>query len=168
MKILYQLKKISKEELENIFHVCDEVVKVSKDSLVVKSNKNRINELLTADEEVIDCLLENDFDEGIYPELLYRQYLSLGISFISKIEDDRIVHMAIESEALDSIASTYTIQLVNSILLFNIYCPIGGWDLTDYDSIYEVFPKEVEYLIENRYFEVKDYDEDSFYSLITE
>lgn len=97
------------------------------DSEVLSKNKERINELLCQDEDVIQALIDQDYDDGIEPVFAYHEILSYGIEFVTKIKDGNVVREVIESKALDEAASNYYIRVNNGILVFYPCCMLGGY-----------------------------------------
>ena len=127
------------------------------DSEVLSKNKARINELLCQDENVIQALIDQDYDDGIEPVFAYHEILSYGIEFVTKIKDGNVVREVIESKALDEAVSNYYIRVNNGILVFYPCCMLGGYSYVDYDDIKS---KEIDDFIAKNNLEIIEIDSD--------
>ena len=167
IKLLKKTKKqITKSELKRIFNANDGIINLDLNSSVVKENKLYINECLLNDERIIDDALEGDCEEGIV--LARREYLSFGISYITKVENGKlVVEASKESKSLDLLSSSYTIQIVNGFFTLGIYHPLFGKDVFEFEVLQQLFPNQVGYLLENGFFIIEEYEEDDLDDLLS-
>ena len=177
MKILKRTtKQFHKEDVESLFGFKDfnendnvlAEIQIPFESKIAQANVEYINKNMSQDDETIDYLIENnqeDLDE--FPVIMYREYLSLGIEYYTKVKDGKICREAVYNDALKEVTTKYDVAIGpvdmesddEQIALCQWY-PAAALDIWDYESINEVAPNIFKTLLDNGYVEIVDIEDE--------
>ena len=169
-------KKLNSEDIKNLFgpnKLNDKTalmeINIPFESELAVKSVNKINETLSNDDEIINYLIESNFDELdeiVWPS--YKEYLDYGIEYITKLIDGKIQREAIVNEKLKDVSTKYTVA-INDILfgdasgeqiILSPWYPLGAFAVFDYETINTYAPDVVNKLIDNGYVTIEEIEVD--------
>lgn len=172
MKILRIFKNLTNDDCTNLgmekkggrlMHV-----EIPFDSEFAKENIEYIHSNLLSDEEIIQCLLNNDldaFDDGEEPVLTYLDLLNLGISFITSVKDGKISKEVIVNDALKEAVTDYylvidCLDMEGNEMYLSLfpYHRIAAKPISDANAIISILPEITKKLFDNGLVEFEEID----------
>lgn len=177
MKVLLWTKKcFCKDDVERLFgydgydteYMTISEIKIPFESAIAKRNVERIKQDLMNDEIMLSKLLNIDFryedqveELDMCPDLTYRDYLDIGIEFITKKENGKINKEIIVNDSLKRITTEYYITIAqldiedeNMELVAYPKERLGGSFIWDYELLNEVAPNIVATLLKEGYVKI--------------
>lgn len=171
MKLL-KVNETKREELNRFFpEKNDEFLKeviLDSDSKYAKSNINYIQSYLMTDYNLVSDIFDDEymFDDGETPVLAFREYLQMGLSFITTVVKGKIAFEVIPSNSLIEVTTHYV--LVTDILEFDgedeylhLYPVerIAAEPILEADSVMELLPELTKQLISEGIVEVVEIED---------